>query len=71
MKYKKIIPAIFIDRPNRFLAFVIQMEGISQVLPNISTHPEFGQALEDAKAAGVDILFLQCKVKADSLEIKL
>lgn len=51
------------------LAFVIQMEGITEVLPNITTHPEFGQALDEAKAAGVEVLFLQCRVKKDSLEI--
>ncbi len=51
------------------LAFVIQMEGITEVRPNISTHPEFGQALDEAKAAGVQVLFLQCNVTVDSLEI--
>ncbi len=51
------------------LAFVIQMEGITEVRPNISTHPEFGQALDEAKAAGVQVLFLQCNVTKDSLEI--
>ncbi len=51
------------------LAFVIQMEGITEVRPNIATHPEFGQALDEAKAAGVQVLFLQCNVTTDSLEI--
>ncbi len=51
------------------LAFVIQMEGITEVRPNIATHPEFGQALDEAKAAGVQVLFLQCNVTKDSLEI--
>ena len=51
------------------LAFVIQMEGIHQVLPNVDMHPEFGQAMEEAKEAGVEILFLECKLGKDSLEI--
>lgn len=51
------------------VAFVIQMEGIKEVRPNIITHPEFGIALEQAKNAGVDVLFLECKVKEDSLVI--
>lgn len=51
------------------LAFVIQMEGISEVFPNIETHPEFGAALEEAKNAGVEIWFLKCKVGEDFLEI--
>ena len=51
------------------LAFVIQMDGITEVRPNIITHPEFGTALGEAKAAGVKVLFLQCHVETDSLEI--
>lgn len=51
------------------LAFVIQMEGIHQVLPNVDMHPEFGQAMEEAKEAGVEILFLECKLGKDSLKI--
>ena len=44
------------------LAFVIQMEGIDEVLPNVETHLEFGTAMADAKKAGVDIIFIKCKV---------
>ncbi len=36
-----------------YAAFVIQMEGITEVRPNIETHREFGQALEEAENAGV------------------
>lgn len=52
-----------------YLAFVIQVPGVKTVLPNIETHPEFGQALEEAKASGVKVLFLQCNVKVDELKI--
>lgn len=52
-----------------YLAFVIQVPGVKTVLPNIETHPEFGQALEEAKAAGVKVLFLQCIVNEDELKI--
>ena len=51
------------------VAFVIQMEGITEVRPNVSTQPEFGTALAEAKAAGVQVLFLLCRVGRDSLEI--
>ena len=51
------------------LAFVIQMEGVTEVRPNLETHPEFAEALENAKKAGVEVLFLQCRVKKDGLEI--
>ena len=52
------------------LAFVIQMEGVSEVLPNVATHPEFGVALDEAKKAGVEVLFLPCKVTPGSLKIR-
>lgn len=50
------------------LAFVIQMEGVNEVLPNIDTHPEFGVAIADAKKAGVSIVFIKCRVLEDKLE---
>lgn len=51
------------------IAFVIQMEGVYEVRANTSIHPEFGAALEAAKAAGVQILFLCCRVTEDTLEV--
>lgn len=51
------------------LAFVIQMEGVTEVFPNVKTHPEFAAALEEAQKAGVEVWFLPCKVKPDCLEI--
>ena len=51
------------------VAFVIQMEGITEVQPNVTTQPEFETALTQAKAAGVKMLFLFCRVGWDSLEI--
>lgn len=53
-----------------FVAFAIQMEGIKEVRANIATHREFGEALEEAKAAGVEVLFLECSVGEDFLEIE-
>lgn len=52
------------------IAFVIQVEGVSEVRPNIETHPEFGTALAEAIQAGVEVLYLQCKVAADELEVQ-
>ena len=50
------------------LAFVIQMEGVNEVLPNIETHPGFGVAIDDAKKAGVNIVFIKCRVYENRLE---
>ena len=52
------------------IAFVIQMEGITEVRPNISTHPEFGIALKEAKDAGVEIWYMPCRVMPDELFIE-
>ena len=51
------------------VAFVIQVEGVTEVRPNVETHPEFGVALQEAKEAGVEVLCLACKVWEDGLEI--
>ena len=52
------------------LAYVIQMEGVSEVRPHREMHPEFGEAIDDALNAGVKILFLRCKVEPDKLWIE-
>ena len=51
------------------LAFVIQMEGVTEVRANVDTHPEFGKALDEARKAGVEVLFLTCHVEPDGLVI--
>ena len=52
------------------LAFVIQMDGVKEVRPNIEMHPEFGEAMEEAAAAGVEILFFPCHVEPEELVIR-
>lgn len=49
--------------------FVIQMEGVQEVRPNVATHEEFGVALKEAQEAGVEVLPLCCKVTEDELWI--
>ena len=51
------------------LAFVIQMDGVTEVRPNMETHPEFGEAWKEAQAAGVEVLFLTCHVEPNRLVI--
>ena len=51
------------------IAFVIQMNGISRVLPNDATQPAFGQAMARAVDAGVKVEYYGCHVEADSIEI--
>lgn len=52
-----------------FLAFVIQMPGITKIIPNDETHPAFGEALRQANRAGVRVLALGCEIGTDSLRI--
>ena len=70
VKHLRELAAAVTEGYHAMLAFVIQMDGITEVRPNISTHPEFGKALESAKQAGVEILFLPCHVEPDSLRIQ-
>ena len=57
------------DGYHAVLAFVIQMDGISEVRANVKTHHEFGAVLDEAYKAGVEVKFLKCHVEPDSLEI--
>ena len=52
------------------LTFVIQMDDVREVRPNIQTHPEFGTAWEEAVAAGVEIRFLTCHVEPDECVVR-
>lgn len=49
------------------LCFVVQMENIYEVRPNVTTHKEFGDVFDEARAAGVEVLILPCQVTEDSL----
>ena len=44
------------------VCFVIQMAEVKGFSPNDRTHPEFGAALRDARAAGVEVLACECAV---------
>jgi len=50
-----------------YVLFVVQMKGVSCVRPNDVTHPEFGEALRQAKSAGVHVLAVDCAVTNDSI----
>ena len=52
-----------------FLAFVIQMDGVSRVLPNRETDPVFADAVEEAVRSGVRVLFFTCHVEPDTLTV--
>ena len=52
-----------------YVLFVIQMADVKYLHPNDATDPEFGKALREAAAAGVEVLAVDCTVTEDSMTI--
>ena len=52
-----------------YILFVIQMSPVKYLKPNDVTHKAFGDALREAKKAGVHVLARDCKITIDSMEI--
>lgn len=51
------------------VAFAIPMPGVTRVLTNDQTQPEFGEALREAEDAGVKVLYLPCVVEKDEVMV--
>lgn len=52
-----------------YAVFIIQMQGVRWFQPNWATHEAFGQALGEAREAGVHILARDCRVTENSLTV--
>ena len=52
-----------------YVLFVIQMSDVKHLHPNDATDPNFGRALREAAAAGVQVLAVDCAVTEDSMTI--
>ena len=52
-----------------YVLFVIQLQPVAYFTPNDGTDPAFGQALRAAKAAGVALLAMDCRVTPWSMAI--
>lgn len=52
-----------------YVLFVIQMKEVELFRPNRQTHAEFADVLREAKAAGVNIIAMDCVVTPNSIEI--
>ena len=57
------------DGYEAYLLFVVQMDKVKYFTPNHTTHPEFGEALREAKRRGVKILAYDCLVTSDSMTL--
>ena len=53
-----------------YVLFVIQMTDVKYLHPNDATDPEFGKALREAAANGVEVLAVDCDVTADEMKIR-
>ena len=50
-----------------YILFVIQMKGITCFMPNVQTHPQFGETLRKAEKEGVQLMARDCIVSGDGL----
>jgi len=53
-----------------YVLFVIQMADVKYLHPNDATDPEFGKALREAAANGVEVLAVDCCVTLDEMTIR-
>jgi sugar fermentation stimulation protein A len=60
---------VFKEGYEAYLVFIIQFKPVKHPIPNDATHPEFGQALRKAVAAGVQVLAYDCMVTQDSIQL--
>ena len=58
------------DGYGAYVLFVIQMSDVKYIHPNDSTDPNFGAALREAAANGVQVLAMDCAVTVDTMEIR-
>ncbi len=49
--------------------FVVQMKDVDYFIPNMDTHPEFGEVLKRAVDAGVKVVAYDCRVDCDRIEL--
>lgn len=52
-----------------YVLFVIQMSDVKYLHPNDATDPDFGAALRQAQAAGVQVMAVDCRVDVDAMTI--
>ena len=58
------------DGYGAYVLFVIQMADVKYLHPNNATDPEFGKALREAAANGVEVLAVDCDVTIDEMKIR-
>ncbi len=69
-KHLRHLTALAREDFGAYVLFVIQMEDVLYIHPNDATDPDFGSALRDAAAAGVQVLAMDCTVTPESMNIR-
>lgn len=69
-KHLRHLTALAQEGFGAYVLFVIQMEDVLYIHPNDATDPDFGSALRDAPAAGVQVLAMDCTVTPESMNIR-
>ena len=68
-KHLRELIATMQDGNRAVVLFVIQMEQVKYLHPNDMTDPEFGAALREAAAAGVEVIAMDCCVTKNSMTL--
>ena len=69
LKHVRELTALAREGNRCAILIVIQMKGARVFQPNWNTHPEFGEALIDARDAGVEIVAMDCEVRPGTVKI--
>ena len=68
-KHLRELTALAREGYGTYVLFVIQMENVKYLHPNDVTDPDFGVALRQAAAAGVQVMAMDCKITPDTMVI--
>ncbi len=55
---------------NAYLLFVVQMDKVKHLEPNVATDPDFAKALAQCKSSGVTIKAVTCQVTPDTISME-
>ena len=69
VKHVRELTASLNDGYEAQVVFIVQMSDVKYFTPNDKNHPAFGEALRQAKAAGVKVTAIDCAVTPSSLNV--
>ena len=69
VKHLKGLTAAVAEGFGGYVLFVIQMKNAKYIHPNDATDPEFGAALRQAAASGVQVLAVDCSVTENTMTV--